>query len=38
MYINHVDFADLSGCAVYGRSPAEILGSNRTGGMDGCLL
>ena len=23
---------------VYGRSPAEILGSNPTGGMDVCLL
>ena len=24
--------------ALYGRSPAEIVGSNPTGGMDVCLL
>ena len=29
---------DLSGRAACGRSPAEILGSNPTGGMDICLL
>jgi hypothetical protein len=28
----------LSGRAVYGRSPAAIVGSNPTGGMDVCLL
>jgi len=27
-----------SGRAVYGRSPAEIVGSHPTGGMDVCLL
>ena len=31
-------FADLSRRAASGRSPAEILGSNPTGGMDICLL
>jgi hypothetical protein len=30
--------AGLSGRAVYGRSPAEIVGSNPTTGMDVCLL
>jgi len=30
--------AGPSGRAVYGRSPAEILGSNPTGGMDVCLF
>jgi len=30
--------ADPSGHAVCGRSPAEIVGSNSTGGMDVCLL
>jgi len=30
--------ASPSGRAVYGRSPAEIVGSNPTGGMDVCLL
>jgi len=29
---------DLSRLAAWGRSPAEILGSNPTGGMDICLL
>jgi hypothetical protein len=29
-------FAGLNGRAVYGRSPAEMLGSNRTGGMNVC--
>jgi len=29
---------DLSRRAAYGRSPAEIVGSNPTGGMDICLL
>ena len=27
-----------SGCAVCGRLPAEIVGSNPSGDMDGCLL
>jgi len=31
-------YADPSGRAVYGRSPAEIVGSNFTGGMEVCLL
>ena len=31
-------FHDLSRRAAWGRSPAEILGSNPTGGMDICLL
>jgi len=30
--------AALSKAWVYGRSPAEIVGSNTTGGMDICLL
>jgi hypothetical protein len=36
IYTRH--FAGLSGRAVCGRSPAEIVGSNPTGGMDVCLL
>jgi hypothetical protein len=45
--INGIMFANLrvkstravpSGCAVYGRSPAAIVGSNPTGGMGVCLL
>jgi hypothetical protein len=30
--------AGPSGRAIFGRSPAEIKGSNSTGGMDVCLL
>jgi hypothetical protein len=30
--------AGPSGPAVFGRSPAEIVGSNPTGGLDVCLL
>ena len=30
--------ADPSGRAVFGRSPAEIVGSNPTRGMDVCLF
>jgi len=30
--------AGPSGHALYGRSPAEIVGSNRAGGIDVCLL
>jgi hypothetical protein len=32
------DLAERSKVWVCGRSPAEIVGSNSTGGMDGCLL
>jgi hypothetical protein len=33
-----VPVAARSKAWVYGRSPAEIVGSNPTGGMDACLL
>jgi hypothetical protein len=33
-----VQVAALSKAWVYGRSPAAIVGSNSTGGMDVCLL
>jgi len=33
-----VPLASLSKAYVYGRSPAEIVGSKPTGGMDVCLL
>jgi hypothetical protein len=33
-----VPVAALSTAQVYGRSPAEIVDSNPTGGMDVCLL
>ena len=44
MFLDHtqrrstVGTQDLSRRAATGRSPAEILGSNPTGGMDICLL
>jgi hypothetical protein len=38
MYVNGILCAGPSGRAVYGRSPAAIVGSNSTGGMDVCLL
>jgi len=33
-----LEFHDFSRWAAAGRSPAEIVGSNPTGGMDICLL
>jgi hypothetical protein len=33
-----IPLAALSKALVYGRSPAAIVGSNPTGGMDVCLL
>jgi hypothetical protein len=37
-YQSPVPVAAPSKALVYGRSPAEIVGSNLTGGMDVCLL
>jgi hypothetical protein len=37
-YVWRVPVVALSKAWVYGRSPAEIVGSNPTGGMDVCLL
>ena len=36
LYIYIYIYADPGGRAVYGRSPAEIVGSNPTGDMDVC--
>ena len=40
VYVNLLPFpvATRSKVYVYGRSPAEIVGSNPTGGLDVCLL
>ena len=38
IYKTPVPVAARSTAQVYGRSPAEIVGSNPTGGMDVCLL
>ena len=37
-YLVSVPVAARSKAKVFGRSPAEIVGSNPTGGMDVCLL
>ena len=38
LYVLPVPVAARSKAKVFGRSPAEIVGSNRIGGMDVCLL
>ena len=38
LYIYGAPILDVSKWAAAGRSPAEIVGSNPTGGMDICLL